>query len=130
MSNLTIEAVTTAIIAALAVMVRAALKFARSAEGRIILRVLAKHGMTAAMDARAEFAHQLKQAQRTESDGGVAVTPAERKALAQSTCAAFVHALDVAGLFDVAVSAFGGADKMEDALVKSIEAKIEKHAGG
>ena len=130
MDHFTIEAITTALVAALAVMARAALRFARSPEGRIILRVLAKHGMTAALDARAEFAHQMKQARAIESDGGVAITPAERKALAQSTCAAFVHALDVAGLFDVAVSAFGGADKMEDELIKSIEAKIEKAAGG
>lgn len=129
MSQFTVEAVTTALVAALAVVARAALRFARSPEGRIILRVLAKRGMSAALNARAEFAHQLKQAQAADSDGGEAITPAERRALARSTSDAFIHALDVAGLFDVAVSAFGGAEKMEEALVKSIEEKI-KITGG
>lgn len=128
--TMTIEAVGAALVAFLLFMLRTAVRFARSPEGRVILRVLRKHGVRAAANAHAEFVHQMKSAHAADSEGGNAVTPSERTRIARSTAAAFLHSLDVAGMLGAAVEAFGGREKLEAELVSRIEKKMDARLGG
>lgn len=128
--TMTIEAVGAALVAFMLFMARTAVRFARSPEGRVILRVLRKHGVRAAANAHAEFVHQVKGAHAADSEGGVAVTPSERTRIARATARAFIHSLDVAGMLEAVVVAFGGQEKLEAELVRRIEEKMDARLGG
>lgn len=129
-TELTVEAITAALLAVLAFVARTALRFARSPEGRALLRIMRKHGVKAALAARAELVHQVKAAHARDSDGGVAVTPEERTRIARSTVKAFMHSLDVGGLLVAAADAFGGVEKMEAEMIKRFEEKMDNRLGG
>lgn len=124
MESLTIEAVGAALLAFVAFMARAAFRFARSPEGRVILSVLRKHSVKAASLAFVEFRHQMQIAHAADSDGGMAVTPAERGVIAKRTARAFISELDAIGMLSAVVEEFGGREKLEEDLVRRIEERM------
>lgn len=120
-----IGAVFAAVLAFLTRLLVLAIRFARSPEGRVILRVMREAGVKAALKARAAFAAGLAGARSAESEGGIVVTPHERKLLARDTAQTFVRELDVLGVLSKVAEAFGGVEALEDELTRRIEGKLK-----
>jgi hypothetical protein len=127
-STLTLEAVGAALAAFFALVLRMAIRFALSAEGRAVLRVLRESGVKAALRARAAFADALKRARSADSDGGEEVTPQERKEMAKQASRAFMDELDVLGVLERVAQAFGGVERLEAELIKRVEEKMKQKA--
>jgi hypothetical protein len=126
MSNLTLDAVGAALLAFLAFILRACIRFAMSAEGRAILRVLRVAGIKAARKAHAVFVAELAKARASESDGGVIITANERGLLAKAASQAFIVELNALGVLGDVIKVFGGLDKLEGELVKQMESAMKK----
>jgi len=129
MSQLSMEAIGAAVAAFLAFVLRAALKFARSPEGRVVLRVLRHAGVRAAARAHDAFMHAVETARLPESDGGLLVTPKERKDAIAFAVRAFSMELDVLGILSQVAEAFGGVEKMQDEIAARVEAELKKRGG-
>jgi hypothetical protein len=128
LNNPALDAAAAAMVAFLAFLARSAVRFAMSAEGRVILKVLRTAGVAAALDARAELLRQIRLAQCASSEGGESITADERTRIAKGAVFAFTRALDVAKVLSETAAAFGGVEKLEAELVKRIEAKLDSAA--
>lgn len=123
-----LEAVGAVLTGAVLFATRALFRFATSAEGRVILKVLRTAGVAAALDARAELLHQIRIAKCASSEGGESITADERTRIAKGAVFAFTKSLDVAKVLEQVAQAFGGVEKLEAELVKRIEKKLDSAA--
>jgi len=126
LSNLTLDAVGAALLAFLAFILRACIRFAMSAEGRAIRKVFRVAGIKAARKAHAVFVAELAKARASESDGGVIITATERGLLAKAASQAFIVELNALGVLGDVIKVFGGLDKLEGELVKQMESAMKK----
>jgi hypothetical protein len=124
----TVEAVMAAVLGVLAAALRMAIRFSLSPEGRAILRVLREAGAKAALRARAALAQGVKEARAADSEGGAAITPAERQRLARDAVRAFTDELDVLGVLERVAQAFGGVEKLEAELIRRVEHTLDSAA--
>lgn len=125
MGEITVEVIWAALVGFTLAVVRTAVRFAMSPEGRVVLRVLRESGARAAMKAHGALLREVERARAQDSAGGAEITADERRVIAKAAVDALIHEIDVLGVLEQVAKAFGGVEKLEADLVRRIEEKMK-----